>query len=96
MARYEDDWEKEDQACFIATAAYGTPMAEEVDILRQFRDELLLNNPVGRALVAVYYKLSPRIAKFISGHQVLRTAVRACWVNPAVVLVKLTKRSWAK
>lgn len=96
MGRYEDDWEKEDKPCFIATAAYGTPMAEEVDILRQFRDELLLSNPVGRALVAVYYKLSPPIAEFISEHQVLRTVVRACWVNPAVVLVKLTKSSWAK
>jgi len=96
MGRYEDDWEKEDKPCFIATAAYGTPMAEEVDILRQFRDELLLNNPAGRALVAVYYKLSPPIAEFISEHQVLRTMVRACWVTPAVVLVKLTKSSWAK
>lgn len=96
MSRYEDDWEKEDKPCFIATAAYGTPMAEEVDILRQFRDELLLNNPVGRAFVSVYYKLSPPIAEFISEHQVLRTVVRACWVNPAVVLVRLTKSSWAK
>jgi len=96
MGRYEDDWEKEDKACFIATAAYGTPMAEEVGILRQFRDELLLNNPAGKALVAAYYKLSPPIAEFISEHQVLRTVVRACWVNPAVVLVKLTKSSWAK
>ena len=96
MARYEDDWEKDERMCFLATAAYGTPASEKVDLLRQFRDELLLKNPAGRALVAVYYKLSPPIAEFISQHPTLRTVVRECCVNPAVVVVKLTKSSWAK
>ena len=82
--------------CFIATAAYGTPMAEEIDILRQFRDKLLLGNPVGRVFVTAYYKLSPPIAESISEHQVLRTVIRECCVNPAVVLVKWTKSLWAK
>jgi len=91
-----DDEEEEQKPCFVATAAYGTPMSEEVDILRQFRDELLLNNPVGRAFVAAYYKLSPPIAESISEHQVLRTVVRECFVNPVVVLVRWTKSLWTK
>ena len=37
--------------CFIATAAYGSPMAEEIQILRKFRDEYLLTNRMGQALV---------------------------------------------
>ena len=37
--------------CFIATAAYGTPMAEEIQILREVRDGYLLTNTAGRALV---------------------------------------------
>ena len=88
MARYEDDYEDEprDQACFIATAAYGTPVSEEIDVLRQFRDEVLLNNPVGRSFVATYYKLSPPLAEFISRHRALRTVVRECLVNPAVTV----------
>jgi len=63
--------------CFIATAAYGTPMAEEIQILREFRDEYLLTNPLGQALVDVYYRVSPPIAEFITEHPSLRLVVRA-------------------
>jgi hypothetical protein len=63
--------------CFIATAAYGTPMAEEIGILRKFRDEYLLINPVGQALVGLYYRLSPPIAEFITEHPSLKPIVRA-------------------
>jgi uncharacterized repeat protein (TIGR02543 family) len=71
--------------CFIATAAYGTPMAEEIQILRQFRDEYLLTNAVGRALVGVYYKVSPPIAEFITEHPNLKPIVRA-GLLPAVAM----------
>jgi len=90
------DEEDEQKPCFVATAAYGTSMSEEIDILRQFRDKLLLGNPVGRAFVATYYKLSPPIAKSISEHQVLRTVVRECCVNPVVAVVRRTKNLWTK
>jgi hypothetical protein len=63
--------------CFIATAAYGTPMAEEIGILRKFRDEYLLTNPVGKALVEFYYMVSPPIAEFITEHPSLKPIVRA-------------------
>jgi hypothetical protein len=65
------------EICFIATAAYGTPMAEEIQILREFRDEYLLTNPLGRALVEVYYRVSPPIAEFITEHPSLKPIVRA-------------------
>ena len=63
--------------CFIATAAYGTPMAEEIQVLRDFRDQYLLTNPVGEVLVELYYKTSPPIAEFIADHPALRQVVRA-------------------
>jgi len=69
--------------CFIATAAYGTPMAEEIQILREFRDEYLLTNPVGQAFVDFYYKVSPPIAEFITEHPGLKPIVRAA-LFPAV------------
>jgi hypothetical protein len=63
--------------CFVATAAYGTPMAQEIQILREFRDEYLLTNALGKALVDVYYRISPPIANFITDHPRLKPIVRA-------------------
>jgi hypothetical protein len=71
--------------CFIATAAYGTPMAEEIQVLREFRDEYMLTNPVGQALVDFYYRASPPIARFITQHPGLKPLVRAGLV-PVVAL----------
>ena len=64
--------------CFIATACYGTPMAEDVITLRRFRDECLLTNAPGRLFVKTYYRTSPPIADFIAKHSVLKSTVRVC------------------
>jgi hypothetical protein len=71
--------------CFIATAAYGTSMAEEIEILREFRDEYLLTSTVGKALVEFYYRVSPPIAEFITEHPSLKPIVRA-GLLPAVAM----------
>ena len=42
--------------CFIATAAYGSSMAEDVKVLDRVRDKYLLTNRMGRAIVSFYYK----------------------------------------
>jgi len=71
--------------CFIATAAYGSPMADEIQILREFRDIYLLTDPVGKALVGFYYRVSPPIAVFITDHPGLKPIVRVGLV-PAVAM----------
>ena len=63
-------------SCFIATAAYGTPMAKEIEILREFREKYLMTNPVGKGLVEFYYGVSPPIAEFITKHPSLKPIVR--------------------
>ena len=72
-------------SCFIATAAYGSHLDSHVDTLRSFRDEYLMTNPVGSALVSVYYKLSPPVADFIDEHPALKPIVRV-GLLPAVAM----------
>ena len=62
--------------CFIATAAYGSPMEPQVEVLRQFRDRFLLENSIGRTFVRFYYAYSPPVAEFIAKHDSLRLVVR--------------------
>ncbi|MCJ7576165.1 MAG: S8 family serine peptidase [Dehalococcoidia bacterium] len=80
--------------CFIATAAYGTDTAKEIDILREFRDAVLLPNSLGARLVSFYYKASPPVANFISQHEVLRTVVRMGFVDPIVRILTWTHALW--
>jgi uncharacterized repeat protein (TIGR02543 family) len=80
--------------CFIATAAYGSPTAEQLDVLREFRDGALLESAVGSQFVDLYYRLSPPIADFISGSSFLRTLVRELLVDPVVWVVGATGEMW--
>ncbi len=81
-------FERVPSRCCTATAAYGTPVAQELGILRQFRDEYLLTNPVGQALAALYYKISPPVAEFITTHPDVKPVVRA-GLLPAVAMSTL-------
>ena len=71
--------------CFIATAAFGSPLHPYVITLQDFRDKYLMSSGLGRKIVKLYYKYSPHIAELITNHKVLKTVVRI-WLMPMVAL----------
>jgi len=81
--------------CFIATAAYGTPEAEEISIIREFRDVVMRPNKLGAELVSLYYETSPPIAEFISQNEALRTAVRVGFIDPIVAILNWSHGLWS-
>jgi len=82
--------------CFIATAAYGTDTAEEIDTLREFRDVVLLPSSLGAEFVYLYYEISPPIAEVISQHDFLRTAVKVGFVDPVVAILNWSHALWSE
>lgn len=63
--------------CFVATAAFESPYALEVQTLRHFRDQRLRKNYFGRKFIFYYYKHSPKIATRLDKHTWAKPAVRA-------------------
>jgi hypothetical protein len=57
------------QSCFVATVVYGDINAQELDLLRHYRDNVLMNTFLGRAFVDLYYgNAGERIAEFVKTH----------------------------
>jgi hypothetical protein len=79
----------EPSPCFIATAAYGTPLHDDINELRKFRDEYMMPNPAGQAMVKIYYTISPPVADLIRANEGLRTTVRDGLVKPLVEVTRL-------
>ncbi len=76
----------EPDECFIATAAFGTKFTPAVVLLRQFRDNYLLTNGLGKVFVNIYYKNSPPMAQFIAGSETLKGVVRMALI-PVIATV---------
>ena len=90
---YKDSGGRENgDYCFIATAAWGTKYADDVVILRRFRDRFLRATPAGRWFIRTYYRLSPPIARFISHSEFLKAVVRVM-LMPLVLFAKIALKS---
>ena len=73
---------KKSGPCFVATAVYGSPYAEQVVCLRQFRDEVLCRGWWGRAFVWFYGKTGPVAARLIENRPRLKASLRRLVIGP--------------
>jgi YVTN family beta-propeller protein len=73
--------------CFIATAAYGSYLDPHVQVLRDFRDDVLLKNTLGQMFVDYYYEYSPPIAAKIAENEGLKAATRIA-LTPLVFTIE--------
>jgi very-short-patch-repair endonuclease len=80
MLKYKNEHPKQgiiaNEGCFIATAAFGTPMAQEIKTLRRFRDLKMKPNLIGRYFITFYYKASPPLAEVIARSKNMKAFVR--------------------
>ena len=83
--------------CLIATAAYGTEMAPQVQYLREIRDNTLLSTSAGSSFMGafndLYYMVSPQIADLERQNPAFRELVRIA-ITP--MLSSLTLMSLAE
>ena len=84
--------EEEGGGCLVATAAYGSELAPQVQLLREVRDGALGQTAAGASFMSAfntaYYAVSPAVADLERGHPWFREAVRAA-IAPAVAVLSL-------
>lgn len=82
-----------DDGCFIASAAYGSPIAPEVELLRRFRDDVLRKTRVGNSFFDEYweryYELSPTVVSMMNDNPEVREMVRWSLVTPIVEYLRI-------
>ena len=73
--------EEKGGGCLIATAAYGSELAPQVQLLREIRDNQLMNTESGSAFMSgfneLYYSFSPYIADMERENPVFKEIVKA-------------------
>jgi hypothetical protein len=95
---YKDKGGKADGGyCFVATAAYGNYHHPQVQILRQFRDQVLLKSEAGADFVRWYYQRSPALASWITQHPYAQDVSRALlWPVTLAAGAHLYTTAWQK
>lgn len=73
--------------CFVATAAYGSALANDVTVLRDFRDSMLAKTVFGELFIETYYTFGPAAAGLIRESELLRASARTV-LGPIIALVR--------
>ena len=82
--------------CLIATATYGSEMSQQVQQLRELRDNQLLQTESGKQFIGmfndVYYSFSPTIADMEREHPMLKEAVKLA-ITPMISSLTLMENA---
>jgi len=85
--------------CLIATATYGSEMAPEVQLMRNFRDQAIMRTRLGASFMvafnAWYYSFSPYVAAYLTTHWAERT-VMAGVLYPLIAILYLTANLYSE
>jgi len=80
--------------CLIATATYGSELAPEVTLLRNFRDLDILQTSAGerfmRVFNAFYYSFSPGVASFVASNGAVKSGMRIA-LYPLIGILHVSK-----
>jgi len=92
MTSSEDKSTEEGGGCLIATAAYGSELSPQVQLLREIRDNQLMNTESGSAFMSafnnVYYSFSPIIADYERENPLFKEAVKIA-ITPMISSLSL-------
>ena len=82
--------------CLIATATYGSELAPQVQLLREIRDNQLLNTESGSAFMQtfndIYYTFSPTISDYERENPYLKEAVKLA-ITPMITSLSLMENA---
>ena len=83
--------------CLIATATYGSPLAPQVQFLRNFRDQQIMNTFAGSNFMTVfnawYYSFSPAVAQYELQTPAVRSVARVV-LDPLIGILKLSESTF--
>ncbi len=82
--------------CLIATAAFGSELAPQVQFLREYRDNTIMATVAGSSFLnafnTIYYSFSPSVADSERTHPLLQETIRA-GIVPLVGILQIAKFS---
>ncbi len=81
--------ERELKQCCAVQSVCGSAFISDLDMVRDFRDNTLSKNIIGKIFINFYYyKLSPFIVMFVSKYPPLNVTVKEIFVKPVIEIIK--------
>lgn len=84
--------------CLIVTAAYGSPMSAEVQLVREYRDGTFRQSYTGSRFMEGfniwYYSFSPSVARYIESHPLAKSVMQVCLI-PLLDIVLISQKIFA-